>query len=210
MMPSIRRQQRVLFWRLHSIPSTRRNRVRVYLPTHTSTEWCSRTKNRHILKVTRRQHKGNDQRETSTKVILGWSGEYDHLSNESLHNIRSARCYPPREVLWKETRLIPHQDIRLYCICAHSPREKANAWSKIGKMHSCGLPLEQKGYHCLDPSTWKVHVSWDVVFDESTSWYKLEATAPEPYTADLNNTEDNNQLRSIGGQYPRRVQSQLG
>ena len=85
-------------------------------------------------------------------------------------------------------------------------RQKIDPKSK--KCILIGYSLERKGYKYFNPSTRKFRVSRDVVFDESTSWYKLEATAPEPYTADLNNTEDNNQLRSIGGQYPRRVRSQ--
>ena len=91
----------------------------------------------------------------------------------------------------------------------HIPDEKRRKLDpKSEKCILVGYSLEQKGYKCFNPSTRKFRVSRDVVFDESTSWYKLEATAPEPYTADLNNTEDNNQLRSIGGQYPRRVRSQ--
>ncbi len=31
--------------------------------------------------------------------------------------------------------------------------------------------LEQKGYRCFNPSTWKLQVSKNVVFDEMVSWY---------------------------------------
>ena len=95
-----------------------------------------------------------------------------------------------RNTRWKEVGPNLLKGIRLYCICAHSPREKANAWSKIGKMHSCGLPLEQKGYHCLDPSTWKVHVSWDVVFDESTSWFEPDSAPSKPIEEELDTNSD--------------------
>ena len=37
----------------------------------------------------------------------------------------------------------------------------------------------------------------DVVFDESVSWYEPRPTPPEPSTNDLDNTEENDQLRSI-------------
>ena len=60
-----------------------------------------------------------------------------------------------------------------------------------------GYSLEQKGYKFFNPFTWKVYVSRDVVFDESTSWYKPEPTPPEPSTNDLENTKDDGQLRLI-------------
>ena len=31
--------------------------------------------------------KGNDESETSAEILLGWSGEHDCLSNESMHDI---------------------------------------------------------------------------------------------------------------------------
>ena len=37
-----------------------------------------------------------------------------------------------------------------------------------------GYPDERKGYNCYDPSTRRVYISRDVVFDEKDSWYKLE------------------------------------
>ena len=65
-----------------------------------------------------------------------------------------------------------------------------------------GYSLEKKWYKCLNPSTWKVRVSWDVVIDESASWHAPESTPLEPSTNDLDNTEDDNQLRSIPDESP--------
>ena len=65
-----------------------------------------------------------------------------------------------------------------------------------------GYSLEQKWYKCLNLSTWKVRVSWDVVIDESASWHAPESTPLEPSTNDLDNTEDDNQLRSIPDESP--------
>ena len=45
-------------------------------------------------------------------------------------------------------------------------------------------------------------MSRDVVFEESTSWYTPEPTPPETSTNDLDNTEDNDQLRSIPDESP--------
>ena len=42
-----------------------------------------------------------------------------------------------------------------------------------------GYSLEQKGYKCYNPSTRKVRISRDVVFDESTSWYAQEITSTQ-------------------------------
>jgi hypothetical protein len=42
---------------------------------------------------------------------------------------------------------------------------------KAEKCIFIGYSLEQKGYRCFNPSTWKLQVSRDVVFDEMVSWY---------------------------------------
>ena len=53
-------------------------------------------------------------------------------------------------------------------------RQKLNP--KLEKCILIGYSLEQKGYKCYNPSTRKVLVSRDVVFDESASWYAPETT----------------------------------
>ena len=42
-------------------------------------------------------------------------------------------------------------------------------------------PDERKGYKCYDPSTRRVYISRDVVFDEKDSWYgsKKEVMVPD-------------------------------
>ncbi len=42
---------------------------------------------------------------------------------------------------------------------------------KVEKCIFIGYSLEQKGYKCFNPSTRKLQVSKDVVFDEMVSWY---------------------------------------
>ena len=80
----------------------------------------------------------------------------------------------------------------------HIPDEKGQKLEpKSEKCILVGHSLEQKMYKFFNPSTRKVCVSWDVVFDESSSWYKPDLTPPEPSTNDLDNNEDDEQLRSI-------------
>ena len=59
----------------------------------------------------------------------------------------------------------------------HIPDEKRQKLDlKSEKCILIGYSLEQKGYKCYNPSTRKVRVSRDVVFDGSTSWYEPGTT----------------------------------
>ena len=49
-----------------------------------------------------------------------------------------------------------------------------------------GYSLEQKGYKCFNPSTRKLCVSRDVVFEESASWYEAKPTPPKPFPVNPN------------------------
>ncbi len=54
----------------------------------------------------------------------------------------------------------------------HVPDEKISKLDpKIEKCILIGYSLEQKGYKCFNPSTQKLQVSRDVVFNEMVSWY---------------------------------------
>jgi hypothetical protein len=59
------------------------------------------------------------------------------------------------------------------CIAyVHVPDEKRSKLDpKAEKCIFIGYSLEQKGYRCFNPSTRKLQVSRDVVFDEMASWY---------------------------------------
>lgn len=37
-----------------------------------------------------------------------------------------------------------------------------------------GYDNQQKGWKCCDPTIGKCYTSWNVVFDESSSWWSLE------------------------------------
>jgi hypothetical protein len=54
----------------------------------------------------------------------------------------------------------------------HVPEEKRSKLDpKVKKYILIGYSLEQKGYRCFNPSTRKLQVSRDVVFDEMANWY---------------------------------------
>ena len=191
-MPSIGRRQRLLLWFLYNIPSIITNPAGVYFPTHTSAEWSSRMEE----SAPTRGGLGNDERETFAKVILRWSGEHGCLSNESLNIIRSARSYPLQNVLWQETWSIPRQDIQ-FIAYIHIPNEKQQKLDpKSDKCILVVYSLEKKGYKCFNSSTKMVHVSRDVVFDESTSWYTVESAPFDTIETEFDtNVEEEDPLR---------------
>ena len=83
----------------------------------------------------------------------------------------------------------------------HIPNKKRRKLDpKLEKYILIGYSLEQNRYKCFNPSTRKVRVSRDVVFDESTSCYKLETIpTPTPVKPNLANQEieDEDQLRHM-------------
>ena len=116
------------------------------------------------------------------------------MSEESPSQGKSARCNSSREVLWKEARSILCK-VFVYNAYVHIPNEKRQKLDpELEKCIHVGYSLEKKGYKCFMPCTQKVHVSQDIFFNESASWYNLKSTPPEPAMNDLHNTD---KLRSL-------------
>jgi hypothetical protein len=67
---------------------------------------------------------------------------------------------------------VSHLKVFGYITYVHVPDEKRSKLDpKAEKCIFIGYSLEQKGYRCFNPFTWKLQVSRDVVFDEMVSWY---------------------------------------
>ena len=83
--------------------------------------------------------------------------------------------YNPHITTWDEKYFGMKPDlchIKIFCSIAfvHIPNEKRKKFNmKLEKCILVEYSLEQKGYKFYNPSTKKVRVSRDIVFDESTS-----------------------------------------
>jgi hypothetical protein len=72
----------------------------------------------------------------------------------------------------QETKCLTPLRVFGYIAYVHVLDEKRSKLDpKAKKCIFIGYSLEQKGYKCFNPSTRKLQVSRDVVFDEMISWY---------------------------------------
>ena len=168
-MPSIGQRKGVLL-RLVSLKG--RNSMRIYLPTHILAKRSTWKK----ISAYIGDDKSNDEWEKSTKVVPGRSGKHNCLPHVLVHNIRSARRHIPQEV-FREAVGLSHVRILGLIAYVHIPDEKRKKLDP--KSEKCILveySLEQKGYKCFNPSTQKVRVSRDVIFNKSESWYEPKST----------------------------------
>ena len=95
----------------------------------------------------------------------------------------------PHEKYYGKKPDLSHVRIFASLAYVHIPDEKRQKLApKSEKYILVGYSLE-KGYKCFNPSTRKVRVSRDVVFDESASWYEPETiptlTLIDPESAEL-------------------------
>jgi hypothetical protein len=67
---------------------------------------------------------------------------------------------------------VSHLRVFGYIAYVHVLDEKRSKLNpKFEKCIFIGYSLKQKGYRCFNPSTQKLQVSRDVVFDKMVSWY---------------------------------------
>ena len=110
--------------------------------------------------------------EAYTEVLLGQSGIYNTLHDESVHNKWSAWTNSVQDICWKKTESITPESV-WKILYVHVPNQKQQKLdSKSVKCILVGYSSEKNGYKCFDPSTQMVRVTRDVVFEESASWYE--------------------------------------
>jgi hypothetical protein len=106
----------------------------------------------------------------------------------------------PEEKFTGKKPNVSHLRMFDYIAYMHVLNEKRSKLDpKAKKCIFIGYSLEQKGYRCFNPSTRKLQVSRDVVFDEMVSWYpplKISEDG-EARTSDVpSNVEQESQLIS--------------
>ena len=94
----------------------------------------------------------------------------------SVHNVF------PYQKLWGRKPIMTYFCVFGTLCYTHVPskvRHKMDA--RLIKCIFLGYLDERKGYKCYDPSTRRVYISRDVVFDERDSWYKSEKEVMVPH-----------------------------
>jgi hypothetical protein len=106
----------------------------------------------------------------------------------------------PEEKFTRKKLDVSHLKVFSCIAYVHVPDEKRSKLDpKAEKCIFIGYSLQQKGYRCFNPSTWKLQVSRNVVFHEMVSWYPPLKVAEdgEARTSDVpSNVEQESQLIS--------------
>ena len=93
----------------------------------------------------------------------------------SVHNVL------PYEKLWGRKPTLSYFKVFGNLCYVHVPAKTRHKMdSRSTKCVFLGYPDERKSYKCYDPSTKKVYVSRDVIFDEKDSWYKAQKEVSIP------------------------------
>ena len=143
-------------------------------------------KNRQILEVARammrEKHMPNFYwaEAASTAVYL-----MNRCTTNSVHELTPYEIFVGRKPILSHLKVFGSiANVRI----PNESREKPDA-----KSEECiliGYLSAKKAYKCFNPSTRAVRISRDVVFDESASWYKPDATPSDPIEEELNANSD--------------------
>ena len=103
----------------------------------------------------------------------------------------------PSEFFYGKKPDLSHVGIFGSIAYVHIPDEKRQKLDpKSEKCILVGYSLEQKGYKCFNPSTKKVRVHRDGVFDEPASSYTIDSAPSNPIETEFNtNTEEGDRQR---------------
>ena len=112
----------------------------------------------------------------------------------------------PNEKFFEKKSDMSHTRIFSSIAYVHILNEKQQKpHQKSEKCILVGYSFEQKRYKCYNPSTQKVRVGQDIVFDELASWYELETistpTSLNPNSSDLE-FEDEDRFRHMFEESP--------
>ena len=156
------------------------------MPTHTPTKWSCRNEESAILEVARamirEKHMPNFYwaDAASTTVYL-----MNRCTTNGVHELTPYEIVVVRKPFLLHLKVFRSiGNIRIQM----SNREKPDA--KLEKCILIGYSSAKKAYKCFNPLTRVVRVSRDVVFDESTSWYKPNPTSSNPIEEELNAITD--------------------
>ena len=138
--------------------------MRIHLSTHITKEWsCQTQESSHP-----RSRKDNVRREAYTHS--DWAEPVNivvYLMN--CFTTSEVHAITPHEKYYGKKPDLSYVPILCSNAYVHIPNEK---WQKLEpELEKCihvGYSLEQKGYKFFKPSTQKVHVSQDIVFNEPT------------------------------------------
>ena len=86
----------------------------------------------------------------------------------------------PYEILVGRKPIMSHLKVFLSIPNVRIPNEKQQKLdTKSKKCVLVGYSPKKKAYKCLNPLTQSVWVSWDIVFNESASWYNPDSAPSE-------------------------------
>ena len=93
----------------------------------------------------------------------------------------------PYEIFVGRKSILSHLKVFGIIVNVRIPNENREKFdAKSEKCILIGNSSAKKAYKCFNPLTWAVRISHDVIYKESTSWYKPDAASSNPIKEALN------------------------